>query len=521
MAYHTVLYLSLFLPALLLLYQLAPRRYRWAVLLGGSYGFSYLICGWLTLYLAGTAVLVHYLGIWMELLRYSRQDGEKGQERNRKKQEKRILLLGVGILLAILLSRKYYAFLGQNLNVLLEALGQLPLFPPKDLLLPIGISFYTLMAVGYLADVYWGRIPAERHLGYLALYLGYFPQIMEGPICRYSDTAAQLRQGGDLTGENLAAGGIRIFWGLFKKIVIADRLNVLAGELFGTETSYSGALILAAAAAYTIQLYMEFSGCMDLVLGSSRMFGIALPENFRQPFAARTVADFWRRWHITLGVWLKTYIFYPASTSCLAKKWNRFGKEHLTLYWTQLGMAAIALFPVWMINGLWHGPRWSYVFYGMYYFTLIFLGIAVEPLRMKLLMVLGLKEGAWYYRYLQHLKMWVIILTGELFFRAEGLAQGMKMFARLFVDFDLSKLWDGSLLNLGLGKGDFCVVFLGCLVVAFVGHGRERGVLSFKKLQGFPLPFRWSLYYGLILSVILLGAYGEGYQVVDLIYAGF
>lgn len=522
MAYHTPLYLALFFPAILLGYQLAPRRYRWAVLLAGSFGFYYLVCGRLVLYLAGTTVLVHYLGIWIELLRQkSRMEGERGQEKSWKKQGKKILILGIIILLAILVSRKYYNFLGQNLNVLLEALGRLPYFPPKDLLLPLGISFYTLMAVGYLADVYWGRIWAEGHMGYLALYLAYFPQIMEGPVCRYSDVAAQFRRGGDLTGENLAAGGIRMFWGLFKKIVIADRLNVLVGELFAPESSYGGVFILAAAAAYTAQLYMEFSGCMDLVLGSSRMLGIVLPENFRQPFAARTVTEFWQRWHITLGVWLKTYIFYPASVSFPAKKWSCFGKKRLTPYWTRLGTAAIALFPVWLANGLWHGPRWSYIFYGMYYFVLIFLGIAIEPMRLKLLNTFGLKEDAWYYRCVQRCKMWVIVLTGELFFRAEGLAQGLKMYARMFENFEFSPLWDGSLLNLGLGKGDFCIVLLGCLAVAAVGHGRERGILSYVGLKRLWLPFRWALYYGLILSVILFGAYGEGYQIVDLIYAGF
>ena len=269
--------------------------------------------------------------------------------------------------------------------------GGVPLLAARHLLLPIGISFYTLQAIGYMADIYWKKIPAGQSLGKVALFLGFFPQIMEGPISMYGQTADQLWQGRGIRRE--------IVWGLFKKMVVADRLYVLVQNVFSQHSRYSGVIVAVAAVAYTVQLYMEFSGCMDIVTGSARMFGVTLPENFRQPFVSRSAAEFWRRWHITLGVWLKTYVFYPVSASGLVKRWNRFARKHCGKYAARLGVSALALFPVWLCNGLWHGPRWSYIFYGMYYFVILLLEMAFEPVGEKIRTLLGLKADAWQIRF--------------------------------------------------------------------------------------------------------------------------
>ena len=176
--------------------------------------------------------------------------------------------------------------------------------------MPIGISFYTLQAIGYMTDVYWGTIQAETEIWRTALFLGFFPQIMEGPIARYSDVADTLYTGKPLEYRNVVDGYVRIFWGLFKKMVIADRMALMVNQVFDHYADYHGAVILAAAIGYVIQLYMEFSGCMDIIIGSGKLFGICLPENFRQPFCAKNPSEFWRRWHITLGAWFKAYIFF-------------------------------------------------------------------------------------------------------------------------------------------------------------------------------------------------------------------
>ena len=217
-------------------------------------------------------------------------------------------------------------------------------FTIRRVLLPIGISFYTLQAISYMADVYWEKIKPEENILKLALFLGFFPQIMEGPISMYSQTSDDLWAGESLKMNNLAQGGIRLVWGLFKKMIIADRLFMLVTALFDHYEKYSGALIIVAAIAYTTQLYMEFSGCMDIIIGSGKMFGVTLPENFNQPFASKNAAEFWRRWHMTLGVWFKTYVFYPVSVSGVVKKWNKFSKKHFSKYITKLGVSAYAYF---------------------------------------------------------------------------------------------------------------------------------------------------------------------------------
>ena len=497
-----------FLPLCLAAYQIAPQKWRRRVLLGFSYLFFWLLSGKLIVYLLGTTVFVHCMGIWLDSIR------------SEKKKARRVLTLGILVLLGVLAYLKYYNFFVENVTGIFG--NALPFtLAEKKILMPVGISFYTLQAIGYMADVYWGKIRAEEKLEKTALFLAFFPQIMEGPICRHSDTCDALYSGRPLEAENLTNGYIRIFWGLFKKKVIADRLAIGVDAIFGNYTSYSGFMVAFAAVAYTVQLYMEFSGCMDIIIGSGQLFGVTLPENFRQPFCAQSAAEFWRRWHITLGTWFKTYIFYPVSMSAPVKRWNQYGRKHFGKYVTMLGTSAMALFPVWLCNGLWHGARWSYIFYGMYYFTLILAGIAVEPVRDRILQAFHISERSVGLKFMRIAKTWVIIFTGELFFRADGLRAGIYMFRSMFRNFDLGNLTDGSLLELGMTKADLIAVVVGCVAVAVVGFIKERGTNVRISLDRKPVFMRWSFYYVLILAVIVIAAYGDGYQAVDMIYAGF
>lgn len=528
MAYQSLVYGFVFLPLCLAAYQIAPQRWRKRVLLAFSYLFFWLLSRELIIYLLGTTVFVHCTGIWLEWLKSEQKAELLTADRSEKKRIKsiyqkksrQVLAFGVLMLLGTLAYLKYYNFFASNVNGIFG--GILPFtIEQKNILMPVGISFYTLQAIGYMADVYWGKIRAEENMEKTALFLAFFPQIMEGPICRYQDTCDTLYEGRPLQMNNLTDGYIRIFWGLFKKTVIADRLAIGVDAIFGNYASYSGSMIVFAAVAYTIQLYMEFSGCMDIIIGSGQLFGVKLPENFRQPFSAQSAAEFWRRWHITLGTWFKTYIFYPVSMSSPVKKWNQYGRKHFGKYITMLGTSAIALFPVWICNGLWHGARWSYIFYGMYYFSLILVGIAVEPVRDRILKILHISPEFQGLKYMRIAKTWVIIFVGELFFRADGLRAGVHMFRSIFRNFQLSNLWDGSLLNLGMSRADLVAVMAGCIVVAIVGSAKERGIRVRNSLDKKPVFIRWSIYYALILAVIVIAAYGDDYQVVDMIYAGF
>ncbi len=538
MAYNGWEYLLVFLPIVLLVYQLTPQKHRWITLLLAGYIFFWSVSGKLVLYLIGTTLFTHYIAVWLAWIKAKCRTDTAACEKTEagvirkacRRKEKHVLIFGICALLGVLIWLKYYNFFIYNINLVLAHNGSDYGLPVKQLLVPIGISFYTLQAIGYMTDVYWEKVEVFRHPGKIALFLGFFPQIMEGPISSYSQTADQLWEGNALTVDNLSKGSIRIFWGLFKKLVIADRLDVLVGVLFNQYESYQGVMILIAAVAYTIQLYMEFSGCMDMIIGSGKLFGIVLPENFRQPFFSQSASEFWRRWHITLGEWFKTYIFYPVSVSSLVKKWNKFGKKHYGKYMTRLGVSAMCLFPVWLCNGLWHGPRWNYIFYGMYYFVILLGEVAFEPVGKKLRTLCHIHKESLPCCCFRILKTWIIIFTGELFFRADWLSQGMEMLRSAFtgwpaLNYEACSRWKDSIyytmVSLGLDKGDYYVIIAGIIVVAVWDTIKEMKLLGEEGLRRLWRPVRWAIYYGLIMAVLMLGAYGIGYTQVDMIYAGF
>ena len=529
MAYHTTLYLILFLPILLFLYQLTPKKYRYLTLLAGCYYFYFSISGGLIVYLLAVTLIVHDIGLWIEAERAGCQEqteGIKEEERLRigelsRARHKKIFLFGILVLLGILLWKKYYNFAAVNGNRLLELFSMEKSFQIKTIAVPIGLSFFSLQAVGYLTDVWERKIRAERHLGRLALFLAFFPQIMEGPICRYEQTAGRLCEGTPLTMGNLTFGSQRILWGLLKKMLAADRLHVLVNNVYGNYQSYDGTVIAVAAVAYTAQLYLEFSGCMDMALGSAELFGVILPENFRRPFFSKSVAEFWRRWHITLGTWFKDYIFYPVSMSDWVRRIRRKDRLKGNPYLQKMCVSAAALFPVWFCNGLWHGPRWSYMFFGMYYFVLILLSTALQPWNERLCAMLHIRPSNRIYQLFQILRTFVLVVIGELFFRAAGLKIGIDMFLSVLTRFRLSSLWDGTLLGLGLDIWDFRIIALTVAAVVLVSCLQERGIAVRKLTASLPPRIKWCIYYGGMIALCLFGAYGTGYSPVDLIYANF
>ena len=529
MSYHASVYLFVFLPMVLLAYQLTPRRWRWITLLISSYAFFWSISGELVLYLIGTTLFTHYIAVWLAWMkeqcrkRLSEQPKDMHAEIKKqfRKKEKRILFFGVTGLLLVLVYLKYYNFFVENINGMFGIPQEIAVLQVHTWAIPIGISFYTLQAIGYMADVYWEKVEVHNHPGKLALFLGFFPQIMEGPLSMYAQTADALWKGDPLTAEDLSKGSVRVLWGLFKKMIIANRLHVLVKAIFEHHADYQGIMIVLAAVAYTVQLYMEFSGCMDIIIGSGKMFHVTLPENFRQPFASKNAAEFWRRWHITLGVWFKTYIFYPVSVSPFVKKCNKYAKANFGKYAARLVVSACCLLPVWLCNGLWHGASWNYIFYGIYYFVILMAEIALEPAVDFWTQRCRIDREAAYYKTLQILKTWVIIVTGELFFRADSLLTGLQMFFSIFRSSALPKPGEGVLHALGLDRADCFVIIAACMVVMVVESIKETKGSEALEPGRLRRPVRWAVYYALIFSIIIFGAYGAGYQQVDMIYAGF
>ena len=529
LAYHTELYLFVFLPLVVLVYHFSSQKMRRAVLILAGYIFFWSFSQWLVGYLIAVSGLVYGAGRWMEQLKETGKTRSKGlpsKERSAvkkqyKAKEKRVLIAGIVILLGILAYLKYCNFFIQNINRIFAASGSGFHLNPQNLLIPIGISFYTLEAIGYMADVYWGRIKAEHNFGKVALFLGFFPQIMEGPISSWNDTADALWECRPVRSENLTKGIIRIAWGLFKKIVVADRLSVLVAAIYDDYTSYHGVMIVVVAIAYTLQLYMEFSGTMDVVIGSAELFGIVLPENFKRPFFSKSISEFWTRWHITLGTWFRDYIFYPISMSKPMKRLTSKARKKIGNHFGPLIAGSIALFVVWLFNGLWHGAGWHYICFGMYHFVLIASANAVEPYTKKLLekLHIGREEGG--YKCFRIVRTALLVCIGELIFRAGSLRIAMRMLKKMFTDFNFRSFTDGTLLNLGMDKYDFLIVAVSVLIVLVISIANERGICIRQKLAEKKVVVRWAVVYGLILFCIIFGAYGMNYTPVDPIYAGF
>ena len=306
-----------------------------------------------------------------------------------------------------------------------------------------------------------------------------------------------------------------------KKMVIADRLNPFIEKIFCEYCNLDGGVILIGAIFYTIQLYMDFSGTIDVVIGSAEMFGITLPENFRQPFFSKNISDFWTRWHITLGTWFRDYIFYPVSLSKPMKKVTLVSRKVLGNHYGPLLAGSIALFLVWISNGLWHGAAWTYVFFGMYHFVLILLGNVFTPLIQKICNKIHVNRMSKPYVMIQIVKTTVLVIFGELFFRANTLAGGFTMFKKIFTDFSLNSIHNGSLFKLGCDRADFLIIGIVLLIIFVSSVLKEKGINIREKVSKENIVVRWTLYYILILIIIVFGAYGFGYAPVDPIYANF
>ena len=528
-SYCSLLYVGVFLPAVVLCYALMPQRHRGKVLLAASYVFFWSVSGKLVVFLLASSFSLHHFGLWLTSVQEERgralAAADKASRREIKadfqRRLRRILLFAVLLHIGTLLTLKYAAFFSANLNTLLDALRLPVTLPIPAFVLPIGISFYTLQAAAYLIDVYRGTVSADRNLGRLMLFLGFFPQIMEGPICRYTQTAHPLWEGRPLTWLNLTYGMQRILFGMMKKIVIADRLNILIKNVFADYAAFDGGITALAMVCYTCQLYMEFSGTMDVVIGSAEIFGVRLPENFRQPFFSKSIPEFWMRWHITLGTWFKDYIFYPLSMSGPLKKLTGAARKRLGSHFGPLLSGSAALLVVWLCNGLWHGAGWQYIFFGLYHFALILCGSLTAPLTRRVTDVLHIDRDAVPYRVFRILRTGLLVCVGELFFRAEGLRAGLSMFRRMVTDFSLCAFADGTFLDLGMDKHDFFIVIVAVLIVLAVGILRERGVPVRDTVAQQPIVIRWAVYYAAILFIVIFGAYGVGYVPVDPIYAAF
>lgn len=523
-----------FTAGLALLYFLTPRRYRWVILLAGSYAFYWLNSRWLVLVLFGTTAATFLIGGWIQKVRDRDQawleankagltrEARKAKKQATKRSTRRILVLGIVIDLGALLYLKYFNFFAGNVNAVLTSLGAGARVPTLSLLLPLGISFYTLQAIAYMTDIYRGKAKADRNLGQFMLFMSFFPQIVQGPIPRHGQLAHQLYEGHDFDYRRMCFGVQLMLWGLFKKLVISERIAIPVNALFSNYTQYKGPILFLAAAMYGLQVYADFSGGMDIARGVAQVLGIELELNFNQPYFSSSVEEFWRRWHMTMGSWMRDYIFYPLSMS---KAFTAFGQKSRKLLGDFVGKRLppfCAMFIVYILVGLWHGPSWNFVAFGVWNGVFIMLGILLEEVYRRIREKCGIKEKMVTWRLFRILRTFVVISFGRYFSHASGLRHALAMLGRTFQNWrDISFITNGTLLKLGLNTANWIALAACLLMLLYVDYVHEKGVSLRVVFARQALVFRWLIYIAAVLAILIFGIYGPEYNAASFIYQQF
>ena len=509
-----------------LFYNLFSKKIRPLLLLIVSFLFFYLLSSQLVICLLMTILSVYFSALLFKRIEKDKKNALENVEADEKKQiksfyqkrKKYILILCILFNFLFLFLYKYLGFFAGIGNGILHGIGISFQFPIFKLIAPIGISFYTLQAYSYLLDVYNGKIEADDNFYRVALFISFFPQIVEGPMARYSDTALDLYSGEKITYHNFCFGLQRIAWGILKKVVIADRINILVKTIFNDYAIYSGPICFLGALGYTIMLYMEFSSTMDVVIGIGEIFGVTIPENFRQPFFSKNISEFWTRWHISLGLWFKDYIYYPISLSKPLKKITVSARKVVGNHFGPLISGTISLFVVWFLNGLWHGAGWTFLLFGMYHFLLIFLENLLEPFLQSLRLKMKIQSENTFYRVFCFMKVVFLVVIGELIFRAPTVEVAFHMLHKIFSNFHFKA---SEIATLGLDLPDYFILIFSICLVFLVSILKEKNISIREVIGKQNIVIRWILYYLLIFYIIVFGAYGAGYQPIDPIYADF
>lgn len=497
----------------LIVYYVVPKKAQWAVLLCGS--IAYYVCN-------GNALLILYPILSVVICFVMTMIIGKCDE-TKAKLKFSVLITGVVLLLATLIILKYLRFTSI-----------------ADLLVPLGLSYYTFTLIGYIVDVYYDMAKPQTNLFKLLSFGLYFPALVSGPIMQYREVQESFFAEHEFSYKNLTRGLQRMLWGFFKKLVIAERLGVIVGTIYGDHVTYGGAYVWFGILAFTLQLYTDFSGLMDIVLGISECFGIVLPENFKTPFFAKTITEYWRRWHITLGVWFKEYVFYrilrtKAYTNLQKKLKDKLGKKKGKQISTFM-----AMFVLWLIIGLWHGGNITYVIgSGLIQWLYIVLEETCEPFFTNIWKKKGIDINATWLNIIRIVRTFILVNIGNAFFRAASFGDAMQLFKAGITGGSGEKFSTG-VLNLGLSWVDYLVLGMSLIILLCVSLS-QNGLLFGKKIAKTgeikvsadtiismreiisrnPLIVRLLIWFVFFFYVICMGQYGPGYSAAEFIYQGF
>lgn len=431
----------IFVLVLLIAYYAHSGKNQWLLLLGGSLVFYCFASPYYLVFLffsIGTAycaaVSIGKLDEQFETFKKNSSSKEevKSYKQLNNNKKKCVLTVTLIVNIAILAVLKYTGFFMETIASLVSIFGVSMAVPKINFILPLGISYYTFMTISYLLDVYWGAVAPQQNFFKYALYILYFPHITQGPIDTYSDISDDLYKSHAFDFVNIKEGAYRVIRGLFKKLVIAGRLAVYVDAVYGKPESYGSLTLLCATFFYAIQMYCDFSGYMDMAVGVSRMFGINITENFDLPYFSKSIPEYWRRWHITLGTWFRSYVFYPVIRSSFCKKLsNRLKKNHdkaiASMVTTIVGLAC-----VWVLTGLWHGASWHYVMHGVYHGTIIIISTILAGSYKKWKLALHISEESKVWHVFQIIRTFIIVDISYILFRATSLKDAFYCVKQIF-----------------------------------------------------------------------------------------
>lgn len=524
----------LFLTGSILLYFLFPKKYRWTVLLGASLffyaraslkGFIYLAVTSLSTYFAGRILSARNQKDKETVKAIKDREEKKKQKEILKKKRWHILLACLILNFGILIFLKYLNFMIDTVN----ALSGFERYPMLNLLIPLGISFYTFQSMGYVIDIYNGKLEAEKNFFKFLLFVSFFPQIIQGPISMYDQLAHQLYEPHDYDYHNLKRGCELMLWGYFKKMVIADRAVMFLNVVTADYTAYNGTIILLALLVYTVQLYADFSAGIDISRGICEIIGIDMIENFRRPYFAETINDFWRRWHISLGAWMKKYIFYPFAilkpVMNIGKKIKNssFGKTEYGKHVAKVFPISLSSLVVFMVVGFWHGANWKYAGFGLWNGLIIMFSELLKPVFEKMTQALHIKTASFGFKLFRIIRTLFIVIVGYVFDIAPGLSSSIDMIRRVFFDQawtaeTVKTIADISPINKD-GAVILCIAVIILFVVSLVQESTGKQIRDM--IDEKPWPLEWAVLFAGMVIVLCFGIYGPGYDAAAFVYMQF
>ena len=489
----------------LIIYYLVPLKFRWCALLAASAVFYLLSAAPYTMVYLFFSIVSIYLAS-----RYIARESSK--------YRKPVYVLAIIANIMLLALLKYINGLSSTSSTLLKVFGIS--LPKLELgwIASLGISFYTLQLIGYLTDVYWTISPAQKSIAKLALFSSYFPSISSGPILRYGQVESDLFTGHKASYKNITFGMQRMLWGLFKKMIVAERMAAIARPIFTDIDIYTGIWLWIGLFAAVIQIYADFSGNMDIILGASECFGVKLPENFRQPFFSLTIQEFWQRWHISLGSWLRDYIMYPLLRSKMCVHLGKFNRRHFGKKASKMVPTFFAMFILWFANGIWHGGYLKHMVAFMWFWFAVTAGQLLDPFYKRIVNHLKINTGYFIWRSFQQVRTFLVYSVGILFFYSQSLTHVILTIKKMF---NTNNFFPDAVFKLLDNKINIHVLIISLIILFCVDAYQNKGNRIREKLANQNLFFRWAVLFILIFSILLFGIYGPGYNPADFIYAGF